>query len=62
LDEVGSQFLAMDLEYEDRRAKIAKREQDKGRRRPGKVQKKRLHIFFDPDIKAFEGWKAVVEP
>jgi hypothetical protein len=27
----------MDLEYEDRRAKIAKKEQDKGRRRPGKV-------------------------
>jgi hypothetical protein len=52
----------MDLEYEDRRAKIAKREQDKGRRRLGKVQKKRLHILFDLDIKAFEGWEAVVEP
>jgi hypothetical protein len=52
----------MDLEYEDRRAKIAKREQDKERRRPGKVQKKRLHILFDPDIKAFQGWEAVVEP
>jgi hypothetical protein len=52
----------MDLEYEDRRAKIAKRKQDKGRIRPGKVQKKRLHILFDSDIKAFQGWEAVVEP
>jgi hypothetical protein len=51
----------MGLEYEDQRAKIAKREQDKGRRRPRKVQKKRLHILFDPDIKAFQGWEAVVE-
>jgi hypothetical protein len=40
----------MDLEYEDQRAKIAKKEQDKGRRRPGKVQKKRMHILFDPKV------------
>jgi hypothetical protein len=26
------------------------------------VQKKRLHILFDPDIKAFQSWEAVVEP
>jgi hypothetical protein len=39
--------------HEDRRAKIAKKEQDKGRSRPGKVYKKHLHILFDPDIKAF---------
>jgi hypothetical protein len=29
--------LAMDLDHEDRRAKIVKKKQDKGRRRPGKV-------------------------
>jgi hypothetical protein len=52
----------MDPDHEDQRAKIAKKEQDKGRRRPGKVHKKRLHILFDPDIKAFQGWEAVVEP
>jgi hypothetical protein len=52
----------MDLDHDDRRAKIAKKEQDKGRRRPGKLHKKRLHILFDPDIKAFQGWEAVVEP
>jgi hypothetical protein len=52
----------MDPDHEDRRAKIAKKEQDKGRRRPRKVHKKRLHILFDPDIKAFQGWEAVVEP
>jgi hypothetical protein len=53
LDEVGSQLLAIDPDHDDRRAKFAKKEQDKGRRRPGKVHKKRLHILFDPDIKAF---------
>jgi hypothetical protein len=52
----------MDPDHEDRRAKIAKKEQDKGRSRLGKVHKKRLHILFDPDIKAFQGWEAVVEP
>jgi hypothetical protein len=52
----------MDLDHEGRRAKIAKKEHDKERRRPGKVHKKRLHILFDPDIKAFKGWEAVVEP
>jgi hypothetical protein len=25
------------------------------------VHKKRLHILFDPDIKAFQGWEAVLE-
>jgi hypothetical protein len=35
--------------------KLQKKEQDKGRRRPGKVHKKHLHILFDPDIKAFQG-------
>jgi hypothetical protein len=53
LDEVGSQLLAIDPDHDDRRAKFAKKEQDQGRRRPGKVHKKRLHILFDPDIKAF---------
>jgi hypothetical protein len=63
LDEVGSKLLAMDPDHGDRRAsKIAKKEQDKGRRRLGKVHKKRLHILFDLDIKAFQGWEAVVEP
>jgi hypothetical protein len=63
LDEVGSKLLAMDPDHGDRRAaKIAKKKQDKGRRRPGKVHKKRLHILCDPDIKAFQGWEAVVEP
>jgi hypothetical protein len=63
LDEVGSKLLAMDPNHGDRRAsKIAKKEQDMGKRRPGKVHKKRLHILFDPDIKAFQGWEAVVEP
>jgi hypothetical protein len=52
----------MDPDHEDRRAKIAKKKQDKGRRRPRKVHKKRLHILFDPYIKAFQSWKAVVEP
>jgi hypothetical protein len=53
----------MDPDHEDRRAaKSAKKEQDKGRRRPGKVYKKLLHILFDPDIKAFQGWEAMVEP
>jgi hypothetical protein len=53
----------MDDDYGDRRAaKIAKKEQDKGRRRHGKVHKKCLHIVFDPNIKAFQGWEAVVEP
>jgi hypothetical protein len=51
----------MDLDHEHQRAKIAKKEQDKGRKRPGKLHKKRLHILFDPDIKAFEGWEAMVE-
>jgi hypothetical protein len=52
----------MDPDHEDRRAaKIAKNEQDKGRRRPTKVHKKHLYILFDPDIKAFQGWEAVVE-
>jgi hypothetical protein len=53
----------MDSNHHNRRAaKIAKKEQDKGRRRHGKKQKKRLHILFDPEIKAFQGWEAVVEP
>jgi hypothetical protein len=53
----------MDPDHGDQRAsKIAKKEQDKGRRRLGKVHKKRLHILFDPNIKAFQGWEAVVEP
>jgi hypothetical protein len=53
----------MDPNHDDRRvAKIAKKEQDKQKRRPGKVHKKLLHILFDPDIKAFQSWKAVVEP
>jgi hypothetical protein len=51
----------MDPDHEDRWAKIAKKEQDKGRRRLGKVHKKRLYILFDPDIRAFQGWEAVVE-
>jgi hypothetical protein len=52
----------MDDDHEDRRvAKIAKNEQDKERRRPEKVHKKHLQILFDPDIKAFQGWEAVVE-
>jgi hypothetical protein len=55
------QLLAMDPDHEDRRAEIAKKEEDKGRRRPGKVHKKRLHTLFDLDIKAFQGWEVVVE-
>ena len=52
----------MDPNHHNQRvAKIAKNEQDKGRRRHGKVHKKRLHILFDPDIKAFQGWEGVVE-
>jgi hypothetical protein len=63
LDEVGSKLLAMDPDHGNRRvAKITKKEQDKGGRRPGKVHKKCLHILFDPDIKAFQGWEVVVEP
>jgi hypothetical protein len=63
LDEVGLQHLAMDDDHEDHRAaKIAKNKQDKERRRLEKVHKKRLHFLFDLDIKAFQGWEAVVEP
>ena len=51
----------MDPDHEDWRAKIAKNEQDKRKSKLEKVQKKRLHILFDPNIKAFQGWKAVVE-
>jgi hypothetical protein len=52
----------MDDDHEDRRVdKIAKKEQYKGRRRFEKVHKKRLHILFDPDIKAFQGWEAMAE-
>jgi hypothetical protein len=37
LDEVGFQLLAIEDDHEDQRAaKIAKKKQDKGRRRPGK--------------------------
>ena len=62
LDEVGSQLLAVDDDHEDwRAAKIAKNEQDKGRRRPKKMHKKHLHILFDPNIKAFQSWEAMVE-
>jgi hypothetical protein len=62
LDEVGSKDLAMDDHLEDRRAaKIVKKEQDKGMKRPEKVYKKRIYILFDPDIKAFQGWEAMVE-
>jgi hypothetical protein len=63
LDDFGSKLLAMDPDHGDQgAAKITKKEQNKGRRRPGKVHKKRLHILFDSDIKAFQGWEAVVEP
>jgi hypothetical protein len=53
----------MDGDRNERRAaRIAKKEYDKGRRHAGKVHKKCLHILFDPNSKAFQGWKAVVEP
>jgi hypothetical protein len=42
-------------------ARIAKTEYDKRRRRRGKIHKKYLHILFDPNNKAFQGWEAVVE-
>jgi hypothetical protein len=62
-NQVGAQDLTMnDQRDEHRVAKIAKKEQDKEKRHPGGVQKKRLHILFDPNIKAFQGWEAVVEP
>jgi hypothetical protein len=61
-DQVGAQDLTIDDQRNEYRAtKIAKKEQDKGRRCPGWVQKKHFHILFDPNIKAFQGWKAVVD-
>ena len=60
LDEVCSQYLAMDNDHEDcRDAKIVKKKQDM--ERPRKVNKKHLYILFNLDIKAFQGWKVIVE-
>lgn len=61
---IGSEHLTMDSHLHKRRVpKVARRElHDKGRRRHGKKQKKRLHILFDPEIKAFQGWETVDEP
>jgi hypothetical protein len=50
-----------DQEGKPMATKLAKKEQDKGRRRPGRIQKKCLYILFDPNIKTFEGWKAAIE-
>jgi hypothetical protein len=53
----------MDDHHEDcRAARIAKKEQDKRKKRPRMVRKKRLYILFDPNIKAFQVWEAVAEP
>jgi hypothetical protein len=61
-DQVGEPKLAMDGDIDEHGAdRIAKKEHDKGRRRQGKIHKKRLHILFDPNSKAFQGWEAVVE-
>jgi hypothetical protein len=61
-DQVGEPKLAMDGDIDEcGAARIAKKEHDKGRRRQGKIHKKCLHILFDPNNKAFQGWEAVVE-
>jgi hypothetical protein len=55
--------LTMDGDIHERvTARIAKKEHNKGRRCRGKIHKKRLHILFDQNSKAFQGWEAVVEP
>jgi hypothetical protein len=62
-DQVGENKLTMDGVIDERgAARIAKKEHDKRRRRRGKIHKKRLHILFDQNSKAFQGWEAVVEP
>jgi hypothetical protein len=62
-DEVGEEKFTMDGDiHECGAARIAKKEHDKGRRRQGKIHKKRLHILFDQNSKAFQGWEAVIEP
>jgi hypothetical protein len=53
-DQVGENKLTMDGVIDERgAARIAKKEHDKGRRRRGKIHKKRLHILFDQNSKAF---------
>jgi hypothetical protein len=62
-DQVGENKLTMDgVIDESGAARIAKKEHDKGMRRRGKIHKKRLHILFDQNSKAFQGWEVVVEP
>jgi hypothetical protein len=58
-----NKILTMDGDIHERGAtRIAKKEHDKERRCRGKIHKKRLHILFDQNSKAFQGWEAVVEP
>lgn len=61
-DQVGAQNFTLDGDSNERRvARIAKKEYDKEKRHVGKVHKKCLYILFDPNSKAFQGWKVVVE-
>jgi hypothetical protein len=39
-----------------------KRQKDKERKRPGKCQKKRLHVLQNPAKLAFRGWESEAEP
>jgi hypothetical protein len=52
----------MDRHRQKTKAELRKEEADRTKERRGAIQRKRLHVFRNPEKLAFRDWKDVPEP